>query len=118
MHPEMLGLHPIESTLGLVVNCKHPWDPSNVRSTFKYVAVLCLLLTLWSAVAIVVHHHDTATESVRCTVCIAAHSAAPKAATALSYATFVPVFVVRAQIVSAKATLIAFALSVRPPPAA
>lgn len=89
-----------------------------MRSVFKYVVVLCLLLTLWSAVAVVVHHHNNATESVRCTVCIAAHSAAPKAATGLAQATFAPVFTLRAQTVSARACLTAFALSVRPPPAA
>ena len=89
-----------------------------MRSIFKYVVVLCLLLTLWSAVAVVVHHHDNATESVRCTVCIAAHSAAPKAATGLAQATLAPVFTLSGHSIAAKASMIAFALSVRPPPAA
>ena len=89
-----------------------------MRSIFKYVVVLCLLLTVWSAVAVVVHHHANGTESVRCTICVAAHSAAPKAQAHQLHATFVPVFTLKAQAVSASGQLIAFALSVRPPPTA
>jgi hypothetical protein len=85
---------------------------------FKCVAVTCLLLTVWSAVAVVAHHHANGTESARCTVCVAAHSAAPKSNTSLLHATFAPISTIQADPVSAQWRLIAFALSVRPPPAA
>lgn len=89
-----------------------------MRSIFKYVVVLCLVLTLWSAAAVVIHHHSKGTESARCTVCVAAHSAVPKAISGLLHATFVRISTLRTQSVSAKACVIAFALTVRPPPAA
>ena len=89
-----------------------------MRPIFKCVVVLCLLLTVWSAVAVVVHHHANGAESVRCTICVAVHSAAPKALAHLLHATFAPISTVKAQPVSAQGRLIAFALSVRPPPIA
>lgn len=89
-----------------------------MRSFFKYVVVLCLLLTVWSAAAVVMHHHADGTESIKCSVCVAAHSAAPKASVHLPHATFAPVDTFRTQPVSARTRLVAFALSVRPPPAA
>lgn len=88
----------------------------DMRSFSKKVAVLCLLLTLWSAVAFAAHHHSSAAEAAKCTVCIAAHSASPKATSAVLKATFVAVSTFRAEPVSAKQRLIAFALRVRPPP--
>ena len=48
-----------------------------MRSSVKCVALLCLLLTFWSAFAFAAHHHSKSTESAKCTVCVAAHSAAP-----------------------------------------
>ena len=83
----------------------------------KKVAVLCLLLTFWSALAFAAHQHSSATEAANCAVCIAAHSASPQATFTLLSATFVAVSAFRAEPVSAKQRLIAFALSVRPPPA-
>jgi hypothetical protein len=87
-----------------------------MRSISKRIACLCLLLTLWSAVAFVAHHHSSATDALKCTVCIAAHSAAPKAASNLPKATCVSLSTLRSEPVSAKQRLVAFALSVRPPP--
>jgi hypothetical protein len=89
-----------------------------VRSILKHIAVLCLLLTIWTAVAVVVHHHASGTETARCTVCVAAHSAAPKSTTSVLRATFVPLLAIKADTASVRQRLIAFALSVRPPPAA
>jgi hypothetical protein len=37
-----------------------------MRSVAKMVAFLCLLLTIWSAVAVVAHHHSNSTESLTC----------------------------------------------------
>ena len=87
-----------------------------MRSIIKYVAVMCLFLTSWSAMAFVAHHHASGSESV-CAVCVAAHSAAPAVAVTLLHTTFAPVVILRADPVSAKSRLAAFALNVRPPPA-
>jgi hypothetical protein len=84
----------------------------------KYVALLCLLLTLSSALAVAAHHHSSASESAKCTVCVAAHSAAPKPHTSLLKTSFSPVFSVQAETASSRQHFVAFALSVRPPPQA
>jgi len=89
-----------------------------MRLNFKKIAYLCLLLTLWSVVALVAHHHSSAADSSKCTVCVAAHSTAPKSITSLPNATFTPIFTFRPEPVSGSHRLIAFALSVRPPPQA
>jgi hypothetical protein len=88
-----------------------------MRSFSKRIALLCLLLTLCSAVAFVAHHHSSANDAAKCTVCVAAHSASPKAATVLPNQTFVRASISRSAPVTAQQRLIAFALSVRPPPA-
>ena len=88
-----------------------------MRSISKKIACLCVLLTFWSAMAFAAHQHSNATESANCTVCIAAHSASPKATVILPKVLFVSVCTFRPKPVSAKQRLIAFALSVRPPPA-
>jgi hypothetical protein len=59
-----------------------------MRSISKKVALLCLLLTIWSAAALAAHHHSNATDAAKCTVCVAAHSASPKAVSTLPKATF------------------------------
>lgn len=87
-----------------------------MRSISKSIALLCLMLTLWSALAFAAHQHSSATEAAKCTVCVAAHSASPKVTCRMAHATFVVVSTFQAQPVSAKQCLVAFALSVRPPP--
>ncbi|MGC2323883.1 MAG: hypothetical protein WA463_14730 [Terriglobales bacterium] len=90
-----------------------------MRSIVKIAACLCLLLTVWSAAAVVAHHHASNSESLTCPVCVAAR--APAAAIARAGGPK-PVFLflstVRSEPVSAKYRLVVFALSVRPPPAA
>jgi hypothetical protein len=88
-----------------------------MQSISKKIALLCLLLTFCSAAALVSHHHTSPTDALKCTVCVTAHSASPKVASALPSQTFVRVSVIRLAPVSAKQRLVAFALSVRPPPA-
>jgi hypothetical protein len=88
-----------------------------MRQSSKKIAVFCLLLALWSVLAIVAHHHSSANEALTCRVCVAAHSAAPIAAAIAPTSTFVPIAAFRPEAVSAQHRLIAFALSVRPPPA-
>ena len=87
-----------------------------MRSISKKVALLCLLLTVWSAAAFAAHHHSSATDAAKCSVCVAAHSAAPKAVAVLPRAVFVFASDLVLDPVSAKQTLISFALRVRPPP--
>ena len=88
-----------------------------VRSIAKRLACLCVLLTIWSAVAFAAHQHSSATESATCTVCIAAHSAYPKTTNPLPRVMFASVSVFRPEPeVATKQRLIPFALSVRPPP--
>jgi len=87
-----------------------------VRSVSKRIACMCVVLTFWSAIAFAMHHHSNASESATCTVCIAAHSASPTFSSTPRPATFIAAFTFQAQPVSAKQRLVAFALSVRPPP--
>ena len=87
-----------------------------MRSISKNVAVVCLLLTVWSAAAFAAHHHSSATESTRCSVCVTSHSAAPKDVAALPQATFVDASAPVPDTISAQQRLICSALSVRPPP--
>jgi hypothetical protein len=88
-----------------------------MRSITKQIACLCLLLILGSAIEYAAHHHADAAESVRCMVCAAAHSASPTAPTLSPSTTFLAVSTVRTlPVAEAKQRLIAFALTVRPPP--
>jgi hypothetical protein len=88
-----------------------------MRSILERVACLCLLLMLTSAIGEVAHRHSDASESAQCTICIAAHSAAPTVPVLSPRVSFVAIFSFQAEpVVSPKQRLIAFALSVRPPP--
>lgn len=87
-----------------------------MRSLSKKIALLCLLLTIWSAVALAAHHHSSATDAAKCTVCVAAHSASPKAVSILSKADHVFASAPVLDPVPTKQRLISFALRVRPPP--
>ena len=88
-----------------------------MRLVARRVGWLCLLLTIWLAVATVVHYHANATESATCTVCVASHSSTTPARYVAPKTVFFFVSVVRIESLSAKQRLFAFALSVRPPPA-
>ena len=90
---------------------------SHVRSIVKYLALICLLLTFWSAIAFAAHHHTRVTDAAKCTVCVAAHSAVPKANASLLKAKFTPISTFLPEPVFAAQRFVAFALSVRPPPA-
>ena len=89
-----------------------------MRSISKRIAWLCLLLAFWSAIALVSHQHSNAAEAAKCTVCVASLSASPKPIFTPPRVAFVSVRSLRMEPISAKLRLIAFALSVRPPPAA
>jgi hypothetical protein len=88
-----------------------------MRPFSKPIALICLLLTFWSAGALIAHHHSSANDAAKCSVCVAAHSTAPKTTTStLPDTAFVIREAFRAQPVATKQRLVAFALSVRPPP--
>ena len=89
-----------------------------MQSLSKRVASLCLLLTLWSAVALVLHHHSSADEASSCQVCVSTHSTAPTSITAAPKPVFHKIFIAQKQPRSTEQRLIAFALSVRPSPVA
>jgi hypothetical protein len=89
-----------------------------MRLFSKRIAWVCLLLTFWSAIGFIAHHHSSAAEAAKCTVCVAAHSASPKTTSTLQKTAFVRESAFEPQPVSTpRQRLIAFALSVRPPPA-
>jgi hypothetical protein len=82
----------------------------------KPVALLVLLLTLWSAFAFAAHSHSTSLDAAKCQVCVAAQSAAP----AISFLSRTPVSFAECRVVlkplALRQRLLAFALAVRPPP--
>jgi len=83
----------------------------------KSAAVLCMLLVLCSSIALVTHQHSDPVEAAKCTVCIAAHSAAPVASFILPNFGAATVVAIPLQESSSQQRLVTFALSVRPPPA-
>jgi hypothetical protein len=87
-----------------------------MRWISKGTARLCLLLTLWSVIALITHHHSDQTESSVCQVCVAAHSAASTSISSAPKPVFHVIFALRLRPAAAKQRVIAFALSVRPPP--
>jgi hypothetical protein len=87
-----------------------------MRRFSKRIAWFCLLLTFLSAFVFVAHHHSKASEAAKCAVCVAAHSASPKAIIIPRGVMFVSVTTLLPEPISAKQRLIVFALSVRPPP--
>ena len=87
-----------------------------VRSVSRVTACVCLLLTLWLAVALVAHRHSATTEAAKCTVCMAAHASAPKEIV-VPQVTIVPVSAPPKEAAPAQQRIEAFALTVRPPPA-
>ena len=88
-----------------------------MRPTSKRIAWLCLWLMLWSALAFAVHHHSDGEDSAKCPVCVAALSTAPTAPALPARTIFHAVSTVRTEpVAAAKQRLIAFALTVRPPP--
>jgi hypothetical protein len=90
---------------------------SPMRPVSKGISWLCLLLTLWSTYSFAVHHHVTSADEAQCTVCVVAHSASPAAASRLPNPVLVLLqVIVLGEPIPVKQRLIAFALSVRPPP--
>lgn len=88
-----------------------------MRAASRRIAWLCLLLTLLSAYVFATHQHFSSSDEAQCTVCVVAHSASPIATSTLPNPVLVLLqLAVVGEPLSAKQRLIAFALSVRPPP--
>src|SRR5882724_7612425 len=103
LHPPALAQKPKNVTLQKVL----------MRALSKKIALLCLLLTVFSAVGLVTHNHSSRIEAARCSVCVAVRSAAPKAAIKVEVTTQVFPSDVVLDPVSAQQRLISFALRVR-----
>lgn len=88
----------------------------NLRRIFQLVAIVCLLLTVTSSFAAVLHVHSTPAESLNCQVCVLAHSTAPAAIQTAARPTFFRVADILLPELRTRQRLIVFALSVRPPP--
>src|SRR5678815_3912411 len=81
---------------------RHIEGAADLRSFVKCVAVLCLVVTFSTTLAIAAHHHSNNNESARCTVCIVAHSASPTAAISLLGTAFTAVSIFRANRLAAR----------------
>ena len=89
---------------------------TDMRSISKLIACFCLLLAFSSSIAFAAHYHSNDADAAKCTVCVAAHSASPNTSSPSPKVTFVSLSTFRPQPVSAKQSVVVFALSVRPPP--
>jgi hypothetical protein len=89
-----------------------------MRVAVKAVALLAVLLTLWSAGAVVAHSHTSTIDAAKCGVCIAAHSAAPVIAAVSAAPARFSSTPIEARPLPSRLRLVAFALSVRAPPSA
>jgi hypothetical protein len=79
----------------------------------KALALLCLLLTLWTAAAVVAHQHANSAESQTCPVCVAARSVAAIVTPHSAKPVFVRLSTVRVEPSLATCRLPAFAFSNR-----
>ena len=84
----------------------------------KVTASLCLLLMLLTATAVATHHHSDGNDSLKCSVCVVAHTSVTTPLAVASNPVFHCLSTVLLKAASAKYRLVTFALSVRPPPEA
>lgn len=90
---------------------------NDMRPVMKWIACVCLLLTLASAVGFAVHMHATAAAAAHCMICVAAHTSLPAVPVILLLlSAWVVLLRKKEQVAAAKQRLAVFALSVRPPP--
>jgi hypothetical protein len=87
-----------------------------MRLSSKAIASFCLVLIVCSVLAVALHHHSTSSESAKCSVCVAAHSASPTLDSYEQDDGYIPIATLKQETVAAKQSVIAFALLVRPPP--
>lgn len=88
-----------------------------MRSFLKIAAPLCLLLTVWTAVAVVAHHHADNAESQTCPVCVVARAPAAIVTPSAATPVFVRLYAVRVEASPIQHRPPVFALNSRAPPA-
>ena len=71
-----MSMHFIYSFTLVSIGVKVRIGRPRMRFAAKRVALVCMLLTLWSAVAFVAHHHLNNTDAQNCSVCVNAHTTA------------------------------------------
>lgn len=91
-------------------------DAVGMRSISKLLGLLCLLLTVSSAIGLITHHHSSRAESSACQVCVAAHSTAPTSISPTPKPVFRTILTLQLRPAATTQRLIAFALYIRPPP--
>ncbi|MBA3912609.1 MAG: hypothetical protein H0X25_01830 [Acidobacteriales bacterium] len=84
----------------------------------KSTALFCLLLTLWSGAALLVHHHSSTLDAHVCPVAAAAHAIAFTCWAEAPRPQAIHSLHVVLATASAKQRILSFGLSVRPPPTA
>ena len=87
-----------------------------MRFTLRWLALLCLSLMLWTAVAESTHNHPNKTESTSCSICVVAHSTAPTASASQARPVFAAIGLLQVEEVIAQARLSVFELGIRGPP--
>ena len=89
-----------------------------MRSVLRWSTWICLSVMLWTVAAESRHNHPSPTDAATCSICVAAHSAAPAAVSNPSKPVFAAVGQLRDKEVIAKSRLDAFELVIRGPPVA
>jgi len=88
-----------------------------MRALAKFAALLCLLLTVWTALAVVAHHHTNGAESQTCPICVVARAPAAIVTSDAAQPVLVRLSTVRVEPSPLHHRLPVFALSGRAPPA-
>jgi len=89
-----------------------------MRICARWLACLCLMLTMWAAMAESVHQHANQTDSASCSICVVAHSSAPAIPSHQAKPLFTTVDLLADEEITAKAQLDVFKLAIRGPPEA
>lgn len=88
-----------------------------MRSASRRLVWFCLSLMLWTAAVESAHHHPNKMESVSCSICVVAHSAALTADSNSCRPVFASLGLLQEEKVIAKARLDVFDFGIRGPPA-
>jgi hypothetical protein len=89
-----------------------------MRSVLRWSTWICLSVMVWTVAAESRHNHPRPTDAATCSICVAAHSASPAAASNPSKPLFAAVGRLQEKEVIAKSRLEVFELVIRGPPMA
>jgi hypothetical protein len=92
------------------------WMPQRMRRLTRWSAWLCLSLMVWTAAVEATHSHPSQTDSVSCSICVAAHSTRPTTVTAHAAPVFATIGQLQDKDVLAQARLDVADLGNRGPP--